>query len=207
MEHFGHGELTMWAWGYNEAGELGLNNKTYYSSPVQIPGTSWSTVSSGRKSGMATRTDGTLWMWGDNPSGLLGQGDTTDYSSPRQVPGTSWTDTISLGYNCCGAIRTDGTLWVWGNGGSGSLAQGPSNANTQYSSPKQIPGTTWSKIIMGGNRGAAIKTDGTLWTWGNGSRGILGQNAASDKDSPVQIPGTWGDVTHKNDSALGIKQI
>ena len=66
---------TLWAWGRNENGELGLNDRTYQSSPTQIPGTTWSVVTTvGRQSGMvATKTDGTLWSWGKNVKGNLGQ--------------------------------------------------------------------------------------------------------------------------------------
>jgi alpha-tubulin suppressor-like RCC1 family protein len=36
---------TLWSWGRNSDGQLGQNNTTYFSSPVQIPGTTWSSIS------------------------------------------------------------------------------------------------------------------------------------------------------------------
>jgi alpha-tubulin suppressor-like RCC1 family protein len=57
---------TLWAWGRNQAGELGQNNRTQFSSPVQIPGTTWSSISSGEIHSLAKKTDNTLWSWGRN---------------------------------------------------------------------------------------------------------------------------------------------
>jgi alpha-tubulin suppressor-like RCC1 family protein len=71
------------------------------------------------------------------------------------------------------ATKTDGTLWAWGGNGNGQLGQ---NNTTQFSSPVQIPGTTWSSISAGYYHSLATKTDGTLWSWGRNSYGQLGQN-------------------------------
>ena len=85
---------TLWAWGKNVFGQLGQNNKTYYSSPTQIPGTTWKTVSSAYAPGspcvIATKTDNTAWGWGDNEAGRLGLNSETQYSSPVMIPG-NWT--------------------------------------------------------------------------------------------------------------------
>jgi alpha-tubulin suppressor-like RCC1 family protein len=82
------------------------------SSPVQIPGTSWSSISGGGNISLATKTDGTLWSWGLNNYGQLGQNTTIDVSSPVQIPGTTWSS-ISGGTHSL-ATKTDGTLWSWG---------------------------------------------------------------------------------------------
>jgi alpha-tubulin suppressor-like RCC1 family protein len=57
---------TLWSWGCNDNGRLGQNNTTHVSSPVQIPGTTWSSISGGSRFSLATKTDGTLWSWGGN---------------------------------------------------------------------------------------------------------------------------------------------
>jgi len=137
---------TLWAWGYNEFGELGNNvglfNPSWaaaISSPVQIPGTTWSLSSKAYRSSAAIKTDGTLWMWGHNGAGYLGQNNLTNRSSPVQVPGTTWSY-IAHGHNSWYATKTDGTMWVWGSQSYGQLGV---NNKTQYSSPVQIPGTEW----------------------------------------------------------------
>ena len=185
---------TLWVWGLNTNGNLGQNSpdNSHVSSPVQIPGTTWSAVRGGFIGGsIATKTDGTLWAWGKNYKGHLGQNNETNYSSPAQIPGTTWSKIDSSTYVNC-AIKTDGTLWSWGYNADGQLGQ---NSRTYYSSPVQIPGTTWVSINVGRESAYATKTDGTLWAWGDRTSGALGQNDNVRYSSPVQIPGTsWSTV-------------
>ena len=77
-------------WGNNTQGNLGVNDRTQRSSPVQIPGTTWSKVDAGADITGAIKTDGTAWSWGNNWQGLLGQNSVVSYSSPVQIPGTDW---------------------------------------------------------------------------------------------------------------------
>ena len=186
---------TLWVWGDNNDGNLGLNNRTYYSSPTQIPGTTWRTASgSGAHPSVshtvATKTDGTLWTWGSNEYGALGQNDTAHRSSPVQIPGTSWSELAAAGGHVSWMGKTDGTLWAVGdNYGDrrGNLAQ---NNQTRYSSPVQIPGTTWGtnqNHFRAAGTPLAMKTDGTIWSWGYNSSGSIGQNNRTDYSSPVQI--------------------
>ena len=201
---------TLWSWGYNSYGMLGLNNRTHYSSPVQIPGTTWSSVGGGNHA-HAIKTDGTLWSWGINGHGMLGLNNTTSYSSPVQIPGTNWAN-IAGGTNCTVATKTDGTLWAWGVNGKGNL--GINQQGNNISSPIQIPGTNWDteNFFVGEQYGGAIKTDGTLWSWGYNYAGPLGQNASSTNvlySSPVQIPGTtWSYTTSVNSyGSAALKQL
>ena len=90
--------IGLFSWGSNGSGQLGQNNIAPFSSPVQIPGTTWSSISSGNNHSLATKTDNTLWSWGLNSSGQVGQNTTTQFSSPVQIPGTSWSS-ISVCYS------------------------------------------------------------------------------------------------------------
>ena len=205
------GANALYVWSKNNVGQLGQNNRTYYSSPVQIPGSNWqssSDTSSGTyNSSIALKTDGTLWTWGYNDNGALGQNAPTNshLSSPVQIPGTTWSK-VSMGNQSGSAIKTDGTLWAWGYNGNGNLGQ---NNNINYSSPAQIPGTTWNKIESGFRRTHAIKTDGTLWSWGYGNYGYFGNNTSGPSNrvsSPVQVPGTtWSEVHDAQYHVLGLK--
>jgi len=179
----------LYTWGYNAQGALGLGNTTNYSSPQQVGvSTSWTSIAGGPQS-IAIKTDGTLWTWGKNLSGQLGLGNTIYYSSPRQVGAlTNWLS-AAAGYSDTFAIKTDGTLWGWGSNGAGTL--GLNNPNTDYSSPRQVGALTNWKNIAGGNGNAiAVKTDGTLWSWGQNQYGQLGLNtsgAYTNQNSPVQV--------------------
>ena len=102
---------TMWAWGLNTVGQLGLNSPTNAarSSPTQIPGSTWSKLSHAYLRASAVKTDGTLWLWGYNNKGQLGHNNITDYSSPVQVPGSTW-KSITSGTTFSLATKTDGTF-------------------------------------------------------------------------------------------------
>jgi alpha-tubulin suppressor-like RCC1 family protein len=195
---------TLWAMGDNESGALGLNQAvpTKYSSPTQIPGTTWSQVAGGQSlSPMALKTDGTIWAWGLNDYGGLAQNNTTNYSSPVQIgSGTNWVN-IANGSRMKGAVNTSGELWVWGRNEAGQLGQ---NSKVQVSSPIQIPGTNWALITLGhfndSHYSQAVKTDGTLWAWGYNPYGTLGHNNLIQYSSPVQIgtDTTWNTTVQGN---------
>ena len=185
---------TLWTWGYNVYGQLGLGNQTYYSSPKQVGSlTNWKQVSTsnyGQTQPMtaAVKTDGTLWTWGRNYFGGLGLGNTTSYSSPKQVGAlTNWLN-VQTGGNWALAIKTNGTLWGWGGNGFGQLGIGN---QTNYSSPKQVGAlTNWATIAIPTTNPIfvlAVKTDGTLWSWGGNPQGQLGLNNTTYYSSPVQV--------------------
>jgi len=194
---------SLWSWGRNEYGVLGLNQATptEYSSPVQVGSDiTWKASGSGQNENrftssaygrFAIKEDGTLWSWGGNTDGQLGQNNTTSYSSPKQVGSDTTWSSLSGGWKAMAAVKTDGTLWIWGNNGYGELGQ---NSQVQYSSPIQIPGTDWSSASSGAANFMARKTNGTLWSWGYGTHGRLAQNNNIAHSSPVQIPGTnWSE--------------
>lgn len=191
---------SLWVWGYNNHGQLGTNNVTNYSSPVTtaISGTFWKDCSAGFFHSAGLKTDGTLWMWGYNTDGELGDNTVTKRSSGVQTvsAGTSWKQ-VACGFYHTAAIKTDGTLWMWGFNDNGQLGD---NTITHRSSPVQTVagGSNWLQVACGGYHTAAIKTDNTLWLWGRGANGILGDNTAVRKSSPVQtVSGgtTWKQVT------------
>ena len=86
---------TLWAWGWNNFGQLGIGSSSptvYQSSPIQVGSlTNWKQVSAGVTSVAAITTDGALFTWGLNQYGTLGNGNITYYSSPVQVGSlTNW---------------------------------------------------------------------------------------------------------------------
>ena len=189
---------TMWAWGQNNFGQLGLNDVVNRSSPTQIPGT-WANIYPGEEACYGVRTDGTFWSWGSNSRGGLGlnQSTPTKISSPTQLPGTNWAfgrGKVSAGLQCVWALKTDGSLYNWGDNEYGQLGQGN---RTQYSSPRQVPGTSWNSVGGLYAMGCATRTDGTLWAWGPNESGRLGLNGPTNQDysSPKQVLGSnWARV-------------
>ena len=198
----------LWAiGGRNIYGELGLGDTTSRSSPVQVGAlTNWSNVSSGTFYNFAVKTDGTLYAWGYNAYGQLGDGTTTNRSSPVQVGALTTWSKISCGQYHGLAIKTDGTLWSWGqNTTYGALGDG---TTTNRNSPVQVGAlTTWSQVVGGGQFSLAIKTDGTLWSWGNNGSGRLGQGNTTSYSSPVQVGAltTWSKVAAGEDHSVAVK--
>ncbi len=201
---------TLWVWGRNTEGELGTNDGTNRSTPVTTfaGGTNWKQVSGGYHTA-AIKTDGTLWTWGYNLYGQLGTNDTTN---PRSTPvttfagGTNWKQ-VSGGTYHTAAIKTDGTLWTWGYNNFGALGD---NTTTDRSTPVTTfaGGTNWKQVSSGGYHTAAIKTDGTLWTWGRNSYGQLGINDGISRSTPVTTlsGGTnWKQVSAGFDHTTAIK--
>ena len=203
---------TLWLWGFNTYGELGDNTITHKSSPIQTiaGGTNWKQVStaSSQYSVSAIKTDGTLWCWGSNGTGELGDNTRTNRSSPIQTVagGWNWKQVSTGGYGNTYAIKTDGTLWCWGSNGSGQLG---TNDTTHRSSPVQTVsgGTNWKQVSGGSFCVAAIKTDGTLWGWGDNQYGQLGTNNRTSQSSPVQTVagGTNWKYVSSSEATAGIK--
>ena len=91
-------------------------------------------------------------------------------------------------------IKTDGTLWSWGYATRGQL--GLNQHTTDYSSPMQIgTDTDWSEPLAGAvGEVGALKTDDTLWMWGDSSYGGSGLNSNVKHSSPTQLPGKWVNI-------------
>lgn len=203
---------TLWCWGTNSSGQLGDNTITIKRSPVQTVtfGSNWKQVSVGVSHTAAIKTDGTLWCWGDNSNGVLGNNTATARSSPVQTAayGNNWKQ-VSAGANNTAAIKTDGTLWCWGSNLNGQIGNNTSIA-TNRSSPIQTVtfATNWKQVSCGNSHIAAIKTDGTCWSWGDNSSGQLGDNTRTSRSSPVQTVafGTnWKQISCGNSFTGAIK--
>lgn len=197
---------TLWSWGRNCVGQVGDNTFEDRSSPVQVPGTAWLSVSSGRCHGLARKTDNTLWAWGSNYRGQLARSINDSFPSPVQIPGTTWTE-ISAGGEHSIARKSDNTLWVWGSNICGEIGNnsfpGPS---IRFTSPIQIPGTTWVEICGGAQVSMARQSDGTLWMWGDNCFGQLGIGNVTYQRFPNQIPGTsWVAITTGGNHSLARK--
>jgi len=196
---------TMWTWGYNSSWQLGLGDNIPRSSPVQVGSlTNWKSVSCGGQHVIATKNDGTVWGWGANYGGELGLGNTVNYlSSPVQL-GISNLQSFSCGYQFTAAVTTTGKLFTWGNnqdGGTLGLGnQGIASAGSA-SSPVQVGLlTNWQSVSAGYHSSLAIKTDGTLWSWGHSTFFNLGLGDDVSRSSPSQV----GSLTNWQSVSAGL---
>jgi len=205
---------SLYAWGENNFGQLGLGDTTNRNSPVQVgTGTTWVRVDLNTQSA-AIKSDGTMWTWGANSQGQLGQGNTTNLSSPVQVGALTTWDIVSCNYLNTVALKTDGTLWSWGYNNFGQLGSG---TTTNRSSPVQIGAlTSWTKLSTGYGSSYythAIRSGGSLWAWGYGGQ-VTSPNLQApfptinqtNYSSPVQVSSaiTWSEVASGSTHALAL---
>lgn len=193
---------TLWLWGYNYGGQLGDNSSTVSglrSTPKQefTSSTNWKQVSMSNDVTVAVKNDGTLWCWGLNSQGQVGDNsNVTGRSTPRQISAgasgvTGWKQ-VSGGSFHVVALRTDGTLFGWGRNLYGELGDNTTPGGSVFrSTPKQefTGSTNWKQVSAGNDITTAIKTDGTLWSWGRNDVGQLGDNTSgtTHRSTPRQI--------------------
>jgi alpha-tubulin suppressor-like RCC1 family protein len=197
---------TLWAWGFNGAGQLGDGTTIEKSVPVKIGNDSnWKTISAGGNSSVAIKTNGTLWGWGDNFWGQLGNGINGDnrFAPVRIGTDSNWKQ-VSEGSTFTLAIKNDGSLWGWGNNLWGQLG----NQTIVTFVPTRVGNTSdWKTVSAGENHTIAIKLDGTLWAWGLNSKGQLGDGTLINKATPVKIgsESNWKSIAIGDSFSVAIK--
>ena len=132
---------TLWCWGLNDKGQLGIGNNTNQTKPVQVKIGSVDQVSAGYRTTCAGKTGSSMWCWGGNAYGQLGIDNLTNYNTPRLLYWTN-TESISAGNRHTCASRRDNTLWCWGDNSDGQLGIGTFGGISKI--PKQLYFNTFS---------------------------------------------------------------
>lgn len=175
---------TLWGWGSNWHGELGLGKKSKEYYPTQInQENNWKSCSAGWNHTIVLTESGTIWASGNNDYGQLGIGDFIERFNYVQIEsGTNWKFISSKYYHTL-AIKDDGTLWAWGRNDLGQIGDG-TTVNKNF--PVQIgKENKWKYVAVGDKHSLAIADDGTLWSWGGNGYTQLGNNY---KGNPITIP-------------------
>lgn len=182
---------TPWSWGGNMYGQLGdgTNGDWHYKdTPHQVPGLSGIVqLQAGHLYSLALKDDGTVWVWGTNGNGQLCQDSSVSLSNvPVQVSGLTNITAIAAGDRHCLVLKNDGTVWGWGYNSYGQLGNG-STIEAQRS-PVQVSGLSGVVAVTAGYwHSLALKSDGTVWAWGNNTSGQLGNNSTTNSSTPVQV--------------------
>ena len=202
---------TVWAWGSNDAGQLGDGSTTDRSLPVRVKGprgrhrggitaaylTGIVAIAAGGRFSLALRVDGSVWAWGANDEGQLGDGTFIDRRYPTAVvadgqsafPYLTGVKGIGAGMQHTLAIGSAGTLRSWGS--AVALGRG---ANTNQPTPGTVDGAGTEPalshveaVAAGVGHSLALRSDGTAWGWGLNGAGQVGDGTFADRDTPVQV--------------------
>ncbi len=165
---------TLWCWGWNRNGQLGLGDTEDRTTPTQV-GTdaNWNQVAVGAYHGCGVRMDGTLWCWGDNQYGQLGLGSWDGFFEPIQVGRDGGWQQVSVGdrYSC--ALKSGGTIYCWGANWNGRIGIGGSE-DARYNEPQLVSGADWIHVAVGYAHVCGINGVGNLFCWGANQYGQLG---------------------------------
>jgi alpha-tubulin suppressor-like RCC1 family protein len=208
----------LWAWGNGSDGQCGYDGASSQLVPVKVamllPGgtrgdlTDVVAVSGGDNFAVCIRSNttehNTVWAWGRRTSGRLGDGGsgTSALTLPTRVTlanGSPLEDIVQVdaGKGMTVALNDDGLVWAWGDDGAGALGNGSSSGNSLYAAPvldstgAQLSDIVW--VSAGGDTNGfalALKSDGTLYSWGANSQGNLGNGSTSAVQSATAIPGS-----------------
>ncbi len=177
---------SLYTWGRNNYGQLGDGTSVDKLSPIQV-GTDhiWTSVSSGYDHAIAIKSDGSLYTWGYNNVGQLGNGTSVNTSLPIRI-GTAadWLYT-NADFHVSIGIKSNGFLYTWGCNNSGQLGDGTIIQNNRV--PTQIgTDTDWTSVDTSSKHSLGIKSDGSMYIWGNNEEGQLG-DGTSWQTSPIVI--------------------
>jgi len=171
----------LWAWGANNAGQLGdvTKDQTQRLKPLRIGAeTDWEKVYADGNTSFAIKKEGSLWAWGEGSMGQLGDGTITNRTSPVRIGGTSSWDQLSIRDGAVLGIRRDGTLWAWGKNTNGTLGLGRGKLLIQ-NQPAKVGSGLWKSVAVGNyyyterlsrsevwTRSFGVDQAGQMWTWG-----------------------------------------
>ncbi len=193
---------TLWAWGRNNFGQLGDGTIINKNTPILVNNdTDWKTISLDAEFTIVLKNDGTLWGWGKNNLKQLGNPNTSPIYLPTQIGTDNDWKTIDTGFQRTVAVKNDSTFWGWGSGANGVFGNGSSTLTINV--PTQtLPDSDWQIVSMSNSTTLAIKTNGSLWGWGENSFGSVG-NGTFNNAGPNYVPNPISSATNWVSVSMG----
>jgi len=196
---------SVWAWGDNIEGELGNGSQSTTgcdcsAMPTAVAGiTTVTAVAAMEYDSLALRADGTVWGWGEDDEAQLAATPPSPtgcgcVATPTEIVGLTGITAIAGGGNHGLALKSDGTVWGWGTDGAGQVGvDPPPSGHGNVTTPTQVPGLTGiTAVAAGHDHSLALRSDGTVWAWGDNTYGELGNDTTTGGSTPVEVQ----DLTH-----------
>lgn len=174
---------TVWTWGKNNYGQLGIGSYTNTTVPQQVPNLkNVKQLEAGSLHVMALTEDNVVYAWGYNGEGCLGNGTTTNSTVPIKMLNTGSVDSIGIGEKVSFVIRTDGSLYICGLNYSGEQCD---NTGVKKTTLHKVPITERVKVASGEYGSCMAITElGQLYTWGSNGYGKLGIGGTTNSSVP-----------------------
>jgi len=148
------------------------------------------TIAAGEQHSLVIKPNGSLWAWGTNYFGELGDGTTTDTTSPVQVVDQSGVGldaivAVDSGTEFSIALKGDGTVLTWGRNSFGQLGNNDKPVDNPVT--QQVvdnTGLALDKVVAittDYSTNAALRSDGSVWTWGYNGNYQLGDGSYTDR--------------------------
>ena len=183
---------TCWGWGQNGSGQLGVGGNSARLIPTQVSGlTNVVAATGGHLFSIFLLADSSVWGTGDKYFGQLANGSSTgSVQTPILIQDLPPIIKISSGAAFSLALAADGIVWAWGNNasyqlGNGQNSLGGCNCVDTVAPVHQLTGAI--DIGTGGGHSLALKSDGTVWAWGQNTHGQIGDSTVGSKALPVQV--------------------
>ena len=176
-------EGTLYSFGYNQNGQLGLGHKWAVALPTPIPNLPKITqISCGSNFTVCVDCEGFMWSFGANKFGQLGTGNTTSFEVPHKIEGIPPVHSVSCGSHHTLIITVDSNLWSCGYNDFGQLCL--ENKEIQLK-PQKTPFSNISKISTGSHHSLFQNYKGEIFACGSNEKGQCG---LGHFDSPQITP-------------------
>ncbi|QNE48672.1 hypothetical protein F1C58_16575 (plasmid) [Glaciihabitans sp. INWT7] len=175
---------SLWAWGANAAGQLGLGTTVDVATPTQVGVTKFASIQTSGRRTAAVDMAGKLWAWG--LAGAAGDGTNLPRTSPVLATTTDTFSTTAADANTSYAISTAGNLYAWGANAGGQYGDGTTTVSRV---PKlAVPGVTFIGLSVDAVATAAMDSRGGLWSFGHSDSGLWPVDFGTTPNTALKMP-------------------
>jgi alpha-tubulin suppressor-like RCC1 family protein len=189
-------QSSVYCWGENSHGQLGLGDTDRRIAPTRVAGGPYLAVSAGLFHACALDLARNMWCWGDNDQGELGVGDLNPRLVPTRVPSGHWASVSADGLATC-AISVERDAYCWGLNDGGAVGSGDTSTELVTAPTRVAGGLKWLNVDTGFDHACGVTTTHRLACWGYGTHGrdATGTITSSPVPELIGVRSDWADAT------------